>query len=196
MNGSERHGEEAPVMLSDGVVLLRPWMSSDASFMAKAATDPEVQCYNTPAPTSVADALSNIDRIDERWRSFEVDGDATGVAFAVVDVASDEPVGMCGVDLWSGTDVAQFGYWLAAGARGRGFATRSVRLMTSWLFQRGAARVFVTIESESTASAAVVRRAGFIHEGTLRSYGLWQGRRRDVDVFAMLPDEWPVVNDR
>ena len=161
MNTPEHHGEGPPVTLSDGVVLLRPWFSSDASFMAEAATDPAIQRYNSPAPSSVADALSNIEGIAQRWRSFEVDGDPTGVAFAVTDAASGEPVGMCGIDHWSGTDVAQFGYWLAAVARGRGLATRSVRLMTSWLFERGAARVFVTIESDNAASAAVARRAGF-----------------------------------
>ena len=196
MNTPERHGEGPPVTLSDGVVLLRPWIFSDASFMAEAATDPAIQRYNSPAPSSVADALSNIEGIAQRWRSFEVDGDPTGVAFAVIDAASGEPVGMCGIDHWSGTDVAQFGYWLAAVARGRGFATRSVRLMTSWLFERGAARVFLTIGAENAASAAVARRAGFTYEGTLRAYGLWQGQRKDVDVFAVLPDEWPVANDR
>jgi RimJ/RimL family protein N-acetyltransferase len=64
--------------------------------------------------------------------------------------------------------------------------------MTGWLFELGAARVFLTIESENAASAAVARRAGFRYEGTLRAYGVWQGQRQDVDVFAVLPDEWPL----
>ena len=97
---------------------------------------------------------------------------------------------MCGIDDWTDTNVAQFGYWLAADARGRGFATHAVTLMTGWLFDLGAARVFLTIQSENAASAAVARRAGFTYEGTLRSYGVWQGQRQDVDMFAALPDEW------
>jgi RimJ/RimL family protein N-acetyltransferase len=103
---------------------------------------------------------------------------------------------MCGVDDWSSTDVAQFGYWLAAGARGRGLATRAVKLMTGWLFTLGAARVFVTIVSENEASAAVARRAGFTYEGTLRAYGVREGRREDVDVFAVLPHEWVAGSGR
>ena len=193
---AKHQGDGSPVTLSDGVVLLRPWMSSDATFMAEAATDAAIQRYNSPAPSSVADALSNIEGIAQRWRSFEVDGDPTGVAFVVIDAASGEPMGMCGIDHWSAAGVAQFGYWLAAVARGRGFATRSVRLMTGWLFERGAARVFLTIDSENAASAAVARRAGFTYEGTLRAHDLWQGQRKDVDVFVVLPDEWPVANDR
>ena len=184
--------EKIPVTLSDEAVVLRPWCSSDATFMVQASRDPAIERYNGPAPGSAADAVAVIERIQESWRSFEVEGDPTGVAFVIVDAALGEPVGMCGIDHWSSTDVAKFGYWLAAGARGRGFATRAVTLMTSWLFELGAARVFLTIQSDNAASAAVARRAGFTYEGTLRADDVWQGQRKDVDVFAVLPDEWPL----
>jgi RimJ/RimL family protein N-acetyltransferase len=123
-------------------------------------------------------------------------GDPTGVAFAIVDAASGEPVGMCGIDSWSNTDVAQFGYWLAPAARGSGLATRAVMLMTTWMFKLGAARVFLTIQSENTTSAAVARRAGYTLEGTLRGHDVWRGHRQDVDVFAILPHEWPSARNR
>ncbi len=192
---TEPRSERSPVTLSDNVVELRPWRFADASFLAEASRDPAIERYNGPAPASLSDAIAVIERIELRWRAFEANGDPTGAAFAIVDASSGEPVGMCGIDDWSSTDVAQFGYWLAAGARGRGLATRSVTLMTGWLFTIGAARVFLTIESENAASVAVARRAGFTHEGTLRSYGIWQGRRKDVDVFAVLPDEWPSAGE-
>jgi len=183
--------ERPPVTLSDAEVLLRPWSYSDARFMAEASKDPAIERYNGPAPASVADAIAVIERIERAWRTFEVEGDPTGAAFAIVDAVAGEPVGMCGVDHWSSTDVAQFVYWLAAGARGRGLATRAVTLMTGWLFGLGAARVFLTIQSENAASAAVARHAGFTYDETLRADGLWQGQRQDVDVFAVHPDEWP-----
>ena len=188
---SDLGGGRSPVILSDDVVELRPWESADASFMAEASRDPAIERYNGPAPVSVVDALAVIGRIQQSWRTFEVKRDPTGAAFAIVDCASGAPVGMCGVDHWSTTGVAQFGYWLAAAARGRGLATRAVTLMTGWLFELGAARVFLTIQSENAASTAVARRAGFRFEGTLRADGVWQGQRKDVDVFAVLPAEWP-----
>lgn len=187
---SESGMKRSPVTLSDGGVVLRPWTSSDVTFLVDASQDPAIERYNGPMPASVADAAAVIERIQECWRAFEIEGDPTGVAFAIVDAALDEPVGMCGVDRWSSTDVAQFGYWLVPGARGRGFATRAATLMTSWLFELGAARVFVTIQSDNAPSAAVARRVGFTHEGTLRAHDVWQGQRQDVDVFAVLPDEW------
>ena len=189
---TELGGERSPVTLFDEAVVLRPWISSDATFMVEASRDPAIERYNGPVPASAADAVAVIERIQESWRTLEVDGDPTGAAFAIVDAALGEPVGMCGIDDWSSTDVAQFGYWLAAGARGRGLATRAVTLMTGWLFDLGAARVFLTIQSDNAASAAVARRAGFTYEGTLRADGVWQGQRKDVDVFAVLPNEWPL----
>jgi RimJ/RimL family protein N-acetyltransferase len=195
-DGTAPGGKRPPVVLSDDAVVLRPWSFSDAIFMAEASRDPAIERYNGPASASVADAITVIERIEQSWRTFDVEGDPTGAAFAIVDKALGEPVGMCGIDDWSSTDVAQFGYWLAAGARGRGLATRAVTLMTGWLFELGAARVFLTIQSENAASAAVALRAGFTYEGTLRADGVWAGQRNDVDVFAVLPGEWPARGSR
>jgi RimJ/RimL family protein N-acetyltransferase len=58
------------------------------------------------------------------------------------------------------------------------------------LFELGAARAFLTIVAGNEASAAVARRAGFVYEGTMRSHGVWHGRRCDVMWFAALPLEW------
>jgi RimJ/RimL family protein N-acetyltransferase len=86
--------------------------------------------------------------------------------------------------------VAQLGYWIAADARGRGYATRAVILLTRWLFDLGAARAFLTIVAGNQGSTAVARRAGFVYEGTMRAHSVWQGERRDVMWFAALPLEW------
>lgn len=185
--------------LSDGVVTLRPWANDDAGFMADAFADPAIQRFNgvhdrrgrPVPPLSIADAEALIREWAANWRAFEASGRAFGVVFAIVDAMSGELAGCCGMDDWSKADVAQFGYWLAPGARGRGFATRAVVLMTRWLFELGAARVFLTIVAENEASIAVARRAGFVHEGTMRDHGVWQGQRCDVMWFAALPHEWP-----
>ena len=179
------------VTLSDGVVTLRPWSKDEARFLADACTDPAIRRYNAvPTSYSVTDAATTIDEFASNWQTFATTGTPTGVAFAIVDATSGEPTGLCGVDDWSKADVAQFGYWLAPTARGRGYATRAVMLLTRWLFELGAARVFMTIVADNDASIAVARRAGFVHEGTMRSHAVWQNQRYDVMWFAALPREW------
>jgi RimJ/RimL family protein N-acetyltransferase len=166
--------------------------------MAEASADPAIRRYNgvldrlgRPAPPlSTTDAEAVIDKFALNWRAFATTGTPSGVAFAIMDTRSGELAGCCGVDDWTKADVAQFGYWIAANARGRGYATRAAILLTRWLFELGAARVFLTIVAGNEESVAVARRAGFVYEGTMRSHGVWQGRRCDVMWFAALPHEW------
>jgi RimJ/RimL family protein N-acetyltransferase len=166
--------------------------------MADASADPGIRRYNgghdrlgrpTP-PLSTTDAEAVIDQFALNWRAFASAGTPSGVAFAILDESSGELVGCCGVDDWTKEDVAQFGYWIAPNARGRGYATRAAILLTRWLFDLGAARVFLTIVAGNEDSVAVARRAGFVYEGTMRAHGVWQGQRCDVMLFAALPLEW------
>jgi RimJ/RimL family protein N-acetyltransferase len=187
----ERGGDDPVVTRSDGVVTLRPWSRDEAPFIADACADPAIRRYNSvPSPYTVTHAAATIDEFASRWRAFATTGTPSGVAFAIVDATSGEPAGLCGVDHWSKADVAQLGYWLAPGARGRGYATRAVILLTRWLFELGAARVFLTVVADNDASIAVARRAGFVHEGTMRAHAVWQDQRYDVMWFAALPREW------
>jgi RimJ/RimL family protein N-acetyltransferase len=198
VKASETGGEGSVVILADEVITLRPWSRPDAGFLAEASADPAIWRYNgghdrlgRPAPVpSTADAEAVIEQFAAKWRTFAATGNPSGVAFAIRDARSDELVGCCGVDDWSKEDVAQIGYWLAPSARGRGYATRAAILLTRWLFDLGAARVFLTIVAGNEDSVAVARRAGFGYEGTMRSHSVWQGQRCDVMWFAALPDEW------
>jgi len=186
------------VSLSDDVVTLRPWSREDAGFIADASGDPAIQRYSVPhdrrgypsPPHSIADAEAMIDGFAANWRASAATGRPSAVAFAITEARSGELAGMCGIDDWSDEDVVQIGYWLAPKARGRGFATRAVILLTRWLFELGAARVCFTIVAGNEPSVEVAHRAGFAYEGTMRSHGVWQDERCDVMWFAALPTEW------
>ncbi len=190
------------VTLSDDAVILRPWSRDEAGCFADACADPAIRRYSIPhdrrghpgPPLSITDAEAIIDLFAANWRAFAMTGTPSGVSFAIVDARSGEVAGQCGVDDWSSHDVAQIGYWLAPGARRRGYATRAVILLTRWLFELGAARVFLTIVEGNDASVAVARRAGFVQEGTMRSHGVWQGQRIGQPVPA-LPQLLVTLND-
>lgn len=166
--------------------------------MVEASADPEIRRYNgehdrqgrPAAPPSIADAEVVIDQFADNWSAFEQQRTPSGVAFAITDAESGELIGCCGVDDWTDEDVAQFGYWIAAPARRRGYATRTAILFTRWLFELGAARVFLTVVAGNEGSVGVAERAGFVYEGTMRAHSVWQGQRYDVMWFAALPHEW------
>lgn len=169
---SDAGGAGRLVTLSDDRVTLRPWSRDDAQFLAEASADPAIRRYNMGhdrhgrpgPPLSNTEAQNAIDRFALHWREFATTGTPGGVAFVITDARSGELVGCCGVDDWTKEDVAQFGYWIAAGARGRGYATRAAVLLTRWLFELGAARVFLTVVAGNEGSIAVARRAGFVYE--------------------------------
>lgn len=82
------------------------------------------------------------------------------------------------------------GYWLAPSARGRGLATRTVRLPAQWAFTRlSIARLELTCAPDNIASQRTAERCGFTREGVLRSHIPFRGGRRDTVVFGLLPGE-------
>jgi RimJ/RimL family protein N-acetyltransferase len=176
-------------------VTLRAWRPEDAAFMVGAFGDPAIRRYNgrldadgyPGLPLSLADATRDIATFASSWRTFASTGRPTGAVFAITDAQSGELAGCCGVDDWSTERVAQIGYWLAPEGRGRGFATRAAILLTAWLFELGAARVFLTVVAGNEPSMAVARRAGFAHEATLPSHSAWMGERFDVLRFERRP---------
>jgi RimJ/RimL family protein N-acetyltransferase len=81
-------------------------------------------------------------------------------------------------------------YWTFPAFRGRGFATRAVRLVTAWAFaQLHVARVELLIEPDNDASLAVARRAGFTREGVLRQHTTVGQRRADMVAWARLASD-------
>jgi RimJ/RimL family protein N-acetyltransferase len=182
---------------TDGVATLRAWTADDAPFIVDASTDPSIRRYSTPhdhdghpAPLpTFDDATATIEAFAARWQASRATGTVSGVGFAICDAANDGVVGQCGIDEWT-NDIAQVGYWLARGARGRGFATRAVVILTAWLFAHGSSRVFMTIVADNQTSIAVARRAGFAHEATLRGDDAWLGQTFDVLRFAASARDW------
>src|SRR5665647_744752 len=75
---------------------------------------------------------------------------------------------------------AGIGYWLASGARGRGAATHTVRLLAGWAFVTWALeRIELTCGPDNDGPQRVARRCGFVRGGVLRSHLAFKGGRRD-----------------
>ncbi|MGH2886254.1 MAG: GNAT family N-acetyltransferase, partial [Solirubrobacteraceae bacterium] len=84
----------------------------------------------------------------------------------------------------------ELGYIVARGARGRGVATRILRLLTRWAFEElGAQRVYLIIDVENHASERVAERCGYQREGVMRSIHVKQDRRADAGLWSRLPGD-------
>ena len=179
----------SPPVLSDGVVLLRPPRADDAPRIAKGCQDPLISRWTSvPTPYSLADA--------QAW------------------IAAHSPIGPEGIeawwasptwaitledDHWLGTidlrldhaDGATVGYLVAPWARGRGVATRSLRLACRWGFTALGLRVIQwRAHVGNEASRAVATRVGFrISTEHQRLAISAKGERHDAWFADLLPED-------
>jgi RimJ/RimL family protein N-acetyltransferase len=80
------------------------------------------------------------------------------------------------------------GYWLLPEGRGRGLATRALRLLSTRLLTETACeRCELWVDAENVASRRVAERAGYRFEGLLRSYAVVRDRRADAAFYSFLP---------
>lgn len=175
-------GAEFETGLSDGVVTLRRWRPADAPAVFAACQDPLIARFvPIPQPYELGHA---------EWfvNSFQNDTDgADQSGFAIVDAGSD---GLLGAIARHGPfgHRAQFGYWLAPPARGRGAATRALHLIVDWtLATTDVIRLELYTDIANHASGRVAERAGFEREGVRRSWDLDRdGRPLDAMFYVRL----------
>jgi RimJ/RimL family protein N-acetyltransferase len=118
---------------------------------------------------------------------------AGGAQFAVVEHASGRVVGGIGLHhVHRVSGVAEVGYVIGPGARGRGYATEAVVAVATWAFRNGIARLELMTDPANTTSQRVALAAGFTREGVRRSAGRARdGSRTDQVAWARLPDDPP-----
>ena len=161
------------------MVSLRPPDERDLPAIERGIDDPDVvRAFGRP--TLSARQLLELNR--RRW------AEGTGATFAICD-AADECLGHVFVNI-TGAARGNVGYWLLPEARGKGLATRAVRLISWWaLRDLGLARVGLSTELSNHESQRVAERSGFQKEGILRSFNEIDGRRSDCVIFSLLPSD-------
>jgi RimJ/RimL family protein N-acetyltransferase len=172
--------------LADDAVLLRPWRKTDVQAQLAAFRDPVFRRFSDWAPETedgVRRTLVEDERARHRGEQLE---------WALVEPDDDHAVlggaSLTHVDLEQSRAAVRF--WLVPEARGRGVATRAVRLVAGWAFaELHVARLELTCGPDNEAAQRVAERCGFTREGLLRSHIPFRGGRRDTVVFGLLPSD-------
>lgn len=172
--------------LEDGDIRIEPLGAQHAEAMDALARDDDVARF-TRIPEPVPDGFGAV--WIERYTRGRAEG--TNAGFAVVDSKSGDFVGFVAlVRLDLDTQEAEAGYMVASRARGRGIATRSLRLLTAWAFAEfPLERIELLIDTENAASEVVAQRCGYTREGVLRWTYLKPGLRSDTLVYSKLRRE-------
>jgi RimJ/RimL family protein N-acetyltransferase len=169
--------------LTDGVVTLRPLAPQDTEPLHALYAIDDVRAASTRAdPPDVATVARLCGHAGANWLA------GIRAHLVVEDAPSGEFAGEIGLFNLSPTGEAMVGYAILPPWRGRGFATRAVRLLSAWaLGPAGLARVVAGTDPANSASQRVLSGAGFTREGYQRGHlPTAGGGRADVVSYALL----------
>ncbi len=169
--------------LTDGVVTLRPWRGEDAEPAAAGHDDLTAHWFgpagHRPTPEEMRGRI-------RRWREGYADGRRL-VGFAIEHDGT--LVGSC--ELHQEDDAGTLSWALYAGHRGRGHATRAVRILADYAMTDepdgglGMGRVQCRVEPDNLASLRVASRAGLRREG-IRRIAAGTGDRPEATEYVIL----------
>lgn len=166
---------------TDRLLLRKPVFADGRAIYDTYAHDPEVTRYLTWRANQTSDEIDGFVRHAlENWSS------GTSYIWAITLMHSEELIGMieARIDRWH----INLGYVLARRYWDQGYMSEAVRAVTDWaLAQPDVYRVWAVCDTENSASARVLEKAGMQKEGILRRWILLPNRSstpRDCACYA------------
>jgi RimJ/RimL family protein N-acetyltransferase len=137
------------------VVKLRTRQLTDDVAIAIASRDPQTLQWLEDSPVEMSAADERMSAAKEAWQS------GRAAPLVIANAATDEPMGLINLQFRSDT-AATVAYSVFPGHRGRGVASRAVKLITQWgMRDLRLTRVLIEVVEDNTASIKVAERAGF-----------------------------------
>jgi RimJ/RimL family protein N-acetyltransferase len=165
-------------------LVLRLFTQADAADLAAYRSEPAVarfQSWATPYPLAAAQRL-----IDEQAH---LDGPVAGEWLQIAIGLDGDLIGDVAVRVSDDGHIAKIGYTIAPAHQRRGFGVEAVGALIARLFEAGIHRVEASLDARNVASARLLERVGFRHEGTAVAAELANGEWCDVAYYAILRDE-------
>lgn len=168
--------------LADEAIRLVPLRPAHEPGIVALLEDEDVRTYTrVPSDPPPGFAATWVARYDEGWR------EASRAGFAIESIEGEFlGLGMF-VRLEQAGRQGEIGYVVGRAARGKGVATRALRLLTDWGFgDLALERIELWIDTSNPGSERVAERAGYVREGVLRSYWFKEEIRRDFGIWSRL----------
>ena len=177
------------ILLSDGIVTLRPVRMSDAEPMYQAIREsiPEISPW-LPFAHENYSINETKDFLKERPRGWKKDAD---YAFSIIDSRDGSLIGGCGfngIDKENGR--ANLGYWVRTSRMGEGAAPAATLLLAKWGFMVvKLCRVEILVDVDNKRSQRVAEKAGAQREGVLRNRLKIRDDLRDAIMYSLIPKD-------
>ena len=173
-------------------LVLRCWQPSDAPQLSQALVESREHLLRW-MPWAIHEPLTLAERV--QWlRStrgkFDMDVD---FIYGVFDRQETRVLGSSGLHTRLGEGAREIGYWIHKDFINQGLATELSAALTRVAFEiEHVCRVEIHCDPLNLASAAVPRKLGYTHEGTLRARSLnYDGSPSDSMIWTLFPEEYP-----
>jgi RimJ/RimL family protein N-acetyltransferase len=166
---------------------LRPFDDGDADALFSLHSNAYVLRYWDSPPWT---DRSRAERFIAACRTMAEEG--TGARLAIDRASDGEFIGWCSLSQWNPDyRSASLGYCFTEAAWGHGYATEAARAVLAWAFDTlDLNRIQAEADTRNIASARVLEKLGFVHEGTLREDCIVNGDVSDSWVYGLLRREW------
>lgn len=169
-------------------VSLRPFRQEDLPSLRRWSDDGEVmQYWGNPSPLVAEHAFEADLAPDGRFTKFEENG-----YFCICD-ESGRPIGRLEYEgLDSGDRSAELGILIGEkDAWNKGYGPEAIVLLLDWLFnQRGAHRVWLSVQARNARAQRAYEKVGFVREGTWRQHYFYDGAFHDEHLYGILAEEF------
>lgn len=172
-------------------LVIRCWEPKDAPLL-KHAVDCSIEHLSPWLPWARHEPQTLEEKI-ELLRGFRGRYDLNqDFVLGIFDKDESQVLGGTGFHPRHGQNEQELGYWVRADRAGEGIITEAVAALLHVGFAiEGFARLEIRCEPKNLASAAIPRKLGFTHEGTLRKKNLaGMENLRDTMVWGLLREEY------
>lgn len=180
-------------LLTTPRLCLRAPRADDAPALVSILSDARISAatLTIPHPYTLDHAVQWLAKVEGLWTDWETTGSAV---FGITLAGTGELIGAVGLNADGGSRAhgrMELGYWLSFAHAGRGYATEAARAAVEFAFAPRARRglelhkLTAGVFTWNAASAAVLRKLGFVAEGRLREHHLKNGVWVDTDRFAL-----------
>jgi RimJ/RimL family protein N-acetyltransferase len=170
-----------------------------------------LRCYNPPDAQMIADSVSEslehlkpwmpwaynepepVELKVERLKRFRAEFDlGQGFVYGIFNQEENRVLGSTGLHSRIGERQLEIGYWLHKDFVNQGLVTESTAALVRVAFEIiRVHRIEIHCDPGNLASAAVPRKLGFTHEGTLRAKTPFLDRWSDSMIWGLLETDYP-----
>ncbi len=177
---------DLPTLTTDRLIL-RPFSLEDAARVRMLAGAWEVAATTANIPHPYEKGMA------QDWIKTHREAYQTGKALTLaITIKSDGIlIGAIGIHLSKSNHLGEVGYWIGVPYWGKGYCTEAAQALVRYGFRTlGLNRIQARHLTRNPASGRVMQKLGMQHEGTLRQAIFRWDSYEDVEIYAILREEF------